>query len=201
MESQILNAEIRTEVGKNANRRLRATGIIPAIMNAHGQSEVIQVKAKDFSTIFKGHISESVIINLNISGKEECQVFVKDYKVDPVSEEIEHLDFYKVTAGEKIHTKIVLEFTGSSIGAKQGGIFEQLEREVEVEVLPKELQEKLVIDVTNLDINESIHIKDIQAPQSMTFKLDDDHIVAHVIAKRAVVEEEAEEADAVAETE
>jgi len=196
----MLKAEKRAVTGKNNNRRLRVNGMIPAIMYSHGEAETLSVNAKEFGSVFKGHISESVILTLSVDGKDH-ETIVKDYQRNPISGDLIHLDFYKVTAGEKIHTIIPIEFTGSAVGVKKGGVFEPVEREVEVEVLPRELPEKIVVDVTNLEIGESVHISDLKVPESMTFKQDADHVLAHVIiARSAAADEDEEDAEEESET-
>lgn len=199
MGTLMLKAEKRAVTGKNNNRRLRVNGMTPAIMYSHGTAETLSVNTKEFGTLFKGHISESVILTLSLDGTEHDAI-VKDYQCNPISGEVIHLDFFKVTAGEKIHTIIPLEFVGSSVGVKKGGVFEPVEREVEVEVLPRELPEKIVVDVTNLEIGESVHISDLKVPESMTFKQDADHVLAHVIIARSAAADEEEDAEEESET-
>lgn len=176
-----LTAQKRTETGKNANNRLRVDGFIPAVMYSHGSSECIKVNKKEFGAVFGKHISESVIIDLDLAGASKSHVFVKDYQLDPVSDEIIHLDFYKITEGEKIKTMVPLEFVGTPKGVRLGGLFEMIDRDIHVECLPMELPEKITIDVSGLDINQGIYIKDIKGPESMKILLDPEHIVAHVM--------------------
>lgn len=188
-----LAAEKRTEFGKNSTYRLRSKGVLPAVVYSHGETQNIQFDTKAFGNLFSGRISESVIFELNVAGEEPQDVYVKDYQLDPLTDAIKHVDLFKVTKGEKIHTTIKIEAEGSPVGAKKGGVFELLEREIQVEVLPKDLKEILTIDVSELDINEAIHVKDLKAPESMTFLADEDQVVAHVIVPRA--EEETSEED------
>lgn len=175
-----LSAQTRTETGKNSNNRLRVAGFIPAVMYSHGTAENIQVNKKDFGSVFGKKISESVIIDLDVTGKGKSHVFVKDYQIDPVTDEIVHLDFYKITEGEKIRTSVPLIIIGTSAGARLGGIFEVIDRDLHVECLPTELPEKLEIDVTSLQIGEAIQVKDIKGPASLKILLDPEHVVAHV---------------------
>ncbi len=194
MVSQTLEAVKRIETGKNNCRRLRANGMIPAVLYSHGESQTIAVNAKSFGRIFKGHISESIILKLAVEGLDDCEVFVKDYHRNPINDFVEHLDLFKITAGEKIHTTVSLEYVGSPIGVKKGGAFEPIERELAVEVLPKDLPEKLVIDISKLEIHDSVKVGDIDAPKSMSFNYDNDHILAHVVPIRlAEAEAEGEE--------
>ncbi|HPQ53837.1 MAG TPA: 50S ribosomal protein L25/general stress protein Ctc [Spirochaetota bacterium] len=197
MQSHVLNADLRTEKGKNACNKIRSGGFIPAVMYSHGESEALQVSAKDFSTMFKGHISESVLIDLNIKGKSGSdgdKVFIKDYQVDPVTDKVIHLDFYKITAGEKITTKVPVELVGTPTGARKGGILEHMERDLEIECLPRNLREKIEIDVTNLEIGESIHIKDLKEYEGVEFLGDGDRIIVAVLAPTKATEKEEGEA-------
>jgi large subunit ribosomal protein L25 len=172
MNDRTLNVELRTQFGKNESNRLRAKGFVPAVLYSHGNTETVNVPVKTFTSIFKGHISESVLLDLNITNKPDDakhQAFVKDYTVDPVTNEIIHIDFYKVTAGEKIRTVVKLEIEGTPKGVKEGGVLEIHERELEIECLPKDLPERVVIDVSGLAIGDSIHVSDIKIGESVKF--------------------------------
>ena len=93
MNGKLLNAELRTETGKNSCNRLRVEGYIPAVVYSHGKSDVIKIKEKEFGTLFKGHISESVIFNLHVNGAAESDMmaFVKDYQAHPVTGRIKYI--------------------------------------------------------------------------------------------------------------
>jgi large subunit ribosomal protein L25 len=191
-----LTAQPRKEIGKNNNNRLRVEGFIPAVMYSHGKAENLKVNKREFGSVFGKHISESVIIDLDVTGIEKCHVIVKDYQRDPVTDELVHLDFYKITAGEKIRTSVPIEAVGVAVGARLGGIFEMMDRVLHVECLPTELPEKIEIDITNLQIGEGIHVKDIKVPASMKILLDPEHVVAHV----TTLKEEEVKAEATEET-
>lgn len=181
----MVNAEIRKEFGKNANNRLRMRGYIPAVMYSHGKTENLQILQKDFFKVFKGHISESVLFDVNIIDNQSNprhQVFVKDYQINPVTDEVIHLDLFKITEGEKIHTRVAVELTGTAKGVRQGGILEFVERELEIECLPTEIPEKVTLDVTNLEIGDSIHIKDIPVSGSLKFLGDVERVVITILA-------------------
>jgi large subunit ribosomal protein L25 len=101
MEAKRLTIEPRSVVGKNASRRLRRNGFIPGVLYSHGEAESIQIPDKDFYKLFKGKISESVIFDLHSSSKkdfEDKMAYVKDYHLNPVTNEILHVDLFKVTA-------------------------------------------------------------------------------------------------------
>ena len=200
MKELLLNAESRTETGKNANNRLRSSGYIPGIIYSPGSSEKIKVLKKDFAGLFHGHISESVLISLNIAGSKEAEkpmVFVKDYQVDPVTNDLLHLDLYKITAGHKVRTMVPLEIKGTPIGVRTGGILEILERELEIECLPASLPEKIEIDVSALEVGQSIHIRDLKVDEGVKFLSGIDRVIAAVLTPHIVKEEEPAEAEAV----
>ncbi|MGB4270341.1 MAG: 50S ribosomal protein L25/general stress protein Ctc [Spirochaetota bacterium] len=191
MEAHVLPVETRTQIGKNANHKLRAQGYIPAVLYSHGESQAIMVQKKNFFKIFKGHISENVLIDLEIKDSKGSPVktFVKDYQRHPITDEILHVDFFRVTMTEAISTKVPVEISGISVGVKQGGILEIIEREIEVECLPADLPEKITIDVTNLTIGQSIHIKDIAVPKGVTILSSPDTVVVSVLAPHKAAEE------------
>jgi large subunit ribosomal protein L25 len=195
MRENSLNVELRTEKGKGANSRLRQSGYIPAVLYSHGKSEMIKIKKQDFFSIFRGNVSESIMIDLNITDKKKDnahKVFIKAYQQDPVTEELLHVDLYKTTLGERIHTKVPVEIIGKSEGEKMGGILEVVERELEIECLPNEMPEKIEIDVTNINIGESIHIEDIETAGSVKFMIDEKRAIVTVLAPKAYIEEEEE---------
>ena len=196
MQAKTLTIEPRTDLGKNASRRIRKSGFIPGVIYSHGAAEAIQIPVKEFFKLFKGRITESVIFDLHSSSKayEEKMAYVKDFQMNPITNEIEHVDLFKVTATEKIHTHVPIEFIGTAKGIKQGGILEVDVREVEVECLPKDLPEKIQLDVSNMDIGDSIHVKDIKLGESIRLMGAPDMFIASVhIPKVAVLEEKVEE--------
>lgn len=192
MQKHLLNAEMRTEFGKNASHRLRSQGYIPAVMYSHGKSESLKILQKDFLKIFRGHVSESTLLDITITNRpddKQHQVFIKEYQMNPVTDVVTHLDLFKITAGEKIHTNVPVVISGTSKGVRGGGILEFVERELEIECLPTEIPEKISIDVTNLEIGDSIHISDLLKEGSLRFLGDDDRVIVTILAPSKVVEE------------
>ena len=203
MKTHKLTAQIRKETGKNACSRLRRSGFIPAVIYTHGKSEVVQVPGGEFGKLFKGKISESVIIDLEVLGgsaEKDQKVIVKSYQLNPVTDEVTHLDFYKVDLSEKLQTVVPVSTLGTSKGERMGGMLDVVERELEIEALPADLPEKIEIDITNLDLGHSIYVKDLPVSGSLRFLADPERIVVTVLVPKAAKEEEvAEEAPAEAE--
>jgi len=201
MEAKSLTIEPRTDLGKNASYRVRKSGFIPGVLYSHGECEKIQIPRKDFFKLFKGKISESVIFDIHTTDKKgdiEKMAYVKDYQMDPLTGEILHIDLFKVTKDEKIHTHVPIEFMGIAKGTKLGGILEVDMREIEVECLPKDLPEKAQIDVTELMVGDSIHVKDIVLAEGVKIMSNPEASIASVhVPKVVVVEEKVEEVAAV----
>lgn len=204
MQDKVLKAQTRDERGKNESHRLRNSNFIPAVLYSHGKTENIKINANDFSSLFKGHISESVIFNLHIDGSTEEQLaFVKSVQRNPRTGKLIHLDLFKVTRGEKIHTTVPLSITGTAKGAKMGGLVEISKHEVDVECLPRDLPEVIEVDITELEINESILVKDIKVTDNITIKSNLDSVIVSVHTARVATAEEleAEEGETAAEEE
>lgn len=189
-----LNAEPRTETGKGAAGRLRRAGRIPAVVYGHDDPQALSVEAREFHKEFHT-VSESTLIKLKFP-KGERQVLIKEYSEDIRTGEITHIDFYEVEKGRKVHTRIALELEGSPVGVREGGVLEHSIYEVEIECLPKDLPEHMIVDVSNLETGQSLHISDITPPAGVTILNDGDQTIASVTVPRAAIEaeEEAEEA-------
>jgi len=201
MNGKLLKAEVRTETGKNICNRLRVEGYIPAVVYSHGKSDVIKINEKEFKGLFKGHISESIIFNLQIDGKSEgdMMAFVKDFQADPVTGRILHLDLFKVTKGEKLKTRVPIELIGTPKGLKVGGMLEHGERDIQVHCRPGVLPEKITVDISDLDVGESIHVSDLVVDEEVEILTSGNSIIASIEKPRTATEEtpaeEAEEAE------
>ena len=197
MNGKLLNAELRTETGKNSCNRLRVEGYIPAVVYSHGKSDVIKIKEKEFSILFKGHISESVIFNLHVNGAAESDLmaFVKDFQADPVTGRVLHLDLFKVTKGEKIKTHVPVELVGSPKGIKMGGILEHGERELYVHCRPGVLPEKITVDISELGVGESVHVSDIRINEEIEILTSGNSLIAAVERPRTAEEAPASEGE------
>jgi large subunit ribosomal protein L25 len=165
--------------GKIGGKNLLRTGIIPAVIYNHGKSENIQIQEKDTRKLFAHGISESTLIDLDIEGKIE-QVFVKDYQSHPVSEVLQHLDFYRVSQDEKLRTRIAVHIEGKAQGVKDGGIMEVFLTEVPYETYPKHLTDFLTIDISHLGIGDSLHVSDVKLPPDSKILMDPQTVICHV---------------------
>lgn len=197
MEQKILNGVTRTTSGKGYARALRRAGRIPAIVYGHSEPVSVSVEAREFHKEFHT-VSESQLITLKLE-KDDRTVLIKDYSEDITNGEILHIDFYEVEKGKKLHTRIAVELDGSPVGVREGGILEHTLYEVDIECLPKDIPEHLIVDVSGLSQGDSIHISDIPVPEGVTILNNADQTVASVTTPRAVVEEEEGEEEVAAE--
>lgn len=177
MQAIELNAQARDI--KQKARNIRHTGNIPAVLYNHGKTDHIQVDAKDIMHMFAHGVSESQLINIKLEGKSEA-AFVKDYQVHPLSEEILHIDFYRITYGEKLRTYVPIHLVGKSVGEKEGGVLETFLHEVEVETYPKNMVASFEVDISHLEIGDSIHVEDIKLPEETKVLVEGNPIVCQI---------------------
>ncbi|PKL25428.1 MAG: 50S ribosomal protein L25 [Spirochaetae bacterium HGW-Spirochaetae-3] len=192
MTQHVINAGAREIGTKGALNDLRKNGGIPAIVyNRHGKATPLALNAKEFQKAVEG-VSESTIIKLNV-GTDSYDCLVKDRQLDWLHGKILHVDFFEVESGVIMRAKVPVHLTGSSIGVRNGGILENPVHEIEVECFPKDMPEKFEVDISALEANHSIHVRDIVHAEGVKILSATDQVV--VLVKFA----KAEEVEAVAE--
>ena len=188
MSDRSLTAELRTETRKGAARRLRRQGRIPAVMYGHRDPVLLSIDAREFSRKFQ-RISESTIIHLS-AGDDTYDVLVKDFQIDHIIERLEHIDFFEIERGRILRARVMLHFVGNPIGVREGGLQELLVHEVEVESLPRDLPERIDVEIEQLGVGQSLHVSDLVVPEGVRLLTSQDQVVALIAHK---VEEEDEE--------
>ena len=160
MSQVVLAARNRASAGSAEARRVRRSGRIPGVLYGRsGKAVSIDLDAKDFTNGIKG-ISESTIVKVEIEGKT-VDAFVKDTQRNILDGKILHVDFYEVESGVVLRAKVSIILKGNPIGVRDGGVLEFALHEIEVECLPKDLPERIELDISTLGTNQSIHIRDI----------------------------------------
>jgi large subunit ribosomal protein L25 len=166
MERPILKAEIREGAGKEASRKLRARGLVPAIFyGPRAETISLVVDPKELTKTLQTEAGGNVLIDLDIrkgNKSDRKVVMMKDIQIHPLRQTILHTDFYEVTMDEMITVEVPIQLVGKPEGIKMGGILEQIRREIEVQCLPGDIPKKIEVDVSSLMIGDSIHIQDIQ---------------------------------------
>lgn len=192
-----VKVERRKETGKAEVGRLRHKGQIPAVLYGAGKPPIaISVGTEVIKELLKGEGGENTIFLLKLKGtKEERLAMIKEIQRDPMSLSILHMDFIRVTKGHKLTVSINVEIFGDCAGVREGGRVDFITRELQVEVLPKDMFDHIEIDVSDLEIGDQITVADVvdKLPESAKFLEDDGRVILHVEAPKAEVEEEEEE--------
>jgi large subunit ribosomal protein L25 len=192
-----LTVQTRTQVGRNAIKKVRKEGLIPGVIYGVGQEPInLEVNRRQLSTVLAHSSSENILLELEIvdgDNKRSSLAMIQEVQHHPIQRQILHVDFHAVSATEKITAEVPIETIGEPIGVKtSGGLLEHNLRDLEVECLPGDLPDRIEVDVTSLDINQSIHVKDLKLPPGVEAVTDGDLTVVAVSAAR--VEEEPTEA-------
>jgi len=188
-----LTTRRRTEKGKGAARRLRAAARIPAVLYGKAVDPVLlELESREFLKTVSGHSVSNMILDLDTDG-ETVKALIREIQVDPVSNEVLHVDLNRVSMTEKIEVEVPIDLLGVPEGVKNfGGILAQSLRSVAVRVLAANVPEKIEVDISGLGLGESIHIGDL-ATGDLEIVSDPSGLVAAVNAPAAVEEPEAAE--------
>ena len=203
MEISDLKASERKSTGKGAARELRRQGLIPAVLyGPRVEPMPLTIATLDLSKIYEASGTENVILNLIIEngGTQKRTAILKEMQVSPLTNQCLHVDFYEISLEKEIAVKVPVELTGKCKGVESGGLVQLIRYELEVSCLPVDIPPKLEVDVSNLDIGDSVHIEDIAVDEKIRLIYDTNFTVATVIAptvvEEEVPEEEFEEAEA-----
>lgn len=194
-EKVSLKAERRSATGKGAARRLRRQGFVPAVVYGHGEeSSSVKVRVEELETLL-GRISVgSTLVDLEVDGQAR-PVLIREVQRHPFRPDVLHVDFFQIHADEKIRVDVPLRLVGKAIGVEEGGILQQSKHEIEIECLPGEIPEQFELDVSALDIGDSLHVGDINAGGVAILEDLDTTVCGVVPPTVVVVEEEVEEVE------
>jgi len=184
-----LTAERRTAIGRSAVRKLKASGSIPAVIyGSKDKPEALQVSKRDINALLSHAAGENILVELDIAGKSHLAL-VQEVQHAPVGGAVLHIDFHAVSQDEVIQADVPLEPVGTANGVKNmGGLLEQNLRSLAIECLPRDLPDVLRVDVSALDIGDSIHVREIQLPAGVTTRIQPELTAFSVLAP--TVEEE-----------
>jgi large subunit ribosomal protein L25 len=186
MPEFVVPAESRTDTGKNANRKLRSSGKIPGVLYATGKpAQAVQVSPGEIGTILKSAAGENTIFDLDISGKRR-KVILKEFQREPLRGKLLHADFYEVALDKKLEVKVHIELEGTPVGVKlQGGIVDFVTRELEIECLPGDIPEKIVVDISHLELGKHLRVSDLKVSDKVDVLMEPDVVIVHVVQPRA----------------
>jgi large subunit ribosomal protein L25 len=185
MATQIkINAESRTAIGRNAVKKIKAAGFVPAVIyGAKDAALSIQLVEHEVSKALGHASSESVLVEVAIKGVGTRTALIQEVQHHPVTRKIQHLDLHSVSMDELFTAEVPVETVGEPAGVKTGGgLLEHILHTLEIECLPGDLPESILVDVTALKIGDSLHVRDLILPKGVTVLNNADLTVAAVAA-------------------
>ena len=188
-----LAAATRAQTGKGAGRKLRAAGIIPAVFyNTKGESRAVQVDEASLNKLYSVTGRSSVFdLIIDDNGKKTSHpCLIWDVEYFPTKNRFQHVDFYGVDLNKELKLKVALEFVGTAKGTKLGGRLETYREVIEVLTKPDTLPKKIVVDITNLDVNQGLRVADLILPEGVRAAYDNNYAIINVMAPGSDKEEE-----------
>ncbi len=191
---EAVNATQRTGTfNKNHARRVRVSGLIPAVVYGAGQPSVaITVDPKVITKILYSETGHNTIFDLNLEGGAPSKVMIVDWQNEPIKGKLLHIDLKRIAMNMVMRVSVPIQLTGSPTGVRLGGgVLTQVLHEIEIECLPADIPSHIDVDVANLEINGSVHIKDLPHAGNLKFLSEEDELVAHVTTMKEDVAVEA----------
>jgi len=196
MTQPVLAAYIRKTTGKGAARKLRKNNQVPAVFYGPGTETVmLALDYPELEKLLKQASGENIILDLQVKsdkGTESKKAILKELQVDPVKDNYVHADFYEISMDKEITVAVPIQLLNIPIGITSGGILQHIRRELTITCLPDKLVDAFKIDVSGLDIGDSVHIRDIEIPEGITSE-EEDHLTVAIVAAPTIEVEEKEE--------
>ena len=197
MDKPVLNARARQEKGKGAAKKLRNNNQLPAVFYGPNREPLkLAMDYPELEGFIKRTGGENIILDLKVKsdgGTETWNVILKDLQVDPIKDTYLHADFYEISMDKEITVNVPIHLINTPAGVEEeGGILQHVRRELTVTCLPDKLIETLEVDVSQLEIGDSVHIRDLVLPEGIT-SLDEENLTIAVVAPPTVMPEEAVE--------
>src|SRR5580765_4025683 len=192
-----LEVQEREQRGTRNSRRLRKEGLIPGVLYGRGHKpHPISVQERELRRVLTGGHGLHAILDVVLEGQASTHASIlKEYQVDPIRGKIEHFDLQEVRLDQPIQSSVVVELIGESVGAKAGGVLSQVAREIRVEALPLEVPDRLELDVSAMEIGDSLRLSDLPRREGVTFRDDPETVLATVTVPTKVEEPEPEEVE------
>ncbi len=194
-----LESRLRRDTGKGPTRRMRREGLVPAVIYGPETGSVsIAVEPLALTHALSGPLRTNTVLNLVVEDApegfpEETHAIVRDYQYHPVSRELLHVDFFIVDVERPIDVEVPLIAVGRSAGEQLGGTLTQPYRQLPVTCLPPDIPASVEYDITEVELNDTVQVKDLSIPEGVEVALEPETTVLAVVTPRAVEEEKAEE--------
>ncbi len=201
MDTVQLDGKARNKTGKGASRKLRSAGRLPAIFyGPEAEPVMLSIDYLELMKSLKGRPAENIIFDLRIDSNGRSQskkVMIKELQMDPATRDYLHVDFCEISMGKEIEASIPIQLVNTPVGVTKGGMVEHIRRELSVVCLPKDLVDAIEIDVSGLDIGDTLHVRDIGLPPGLRSTEDEELTIATVVAPTITAEAEEVEAEEV----
>jgi large subunit ribosomal protein L25 len=186
-----LQVQEREHRGTRESRRLRRDGMIPGVLYGRGHKpHPISVQERELRRVLTGSAGLHAILDVVLEGQKTTHAsMLKDYQVDPIRGKIEHFDLMEVRLDQPIQTSVVVELVGESAGTKAGGVLSQVSREIRVEALPLEVPERIELDVSAMEIGDTLRLADLATREGVTYLDDPEETVLATVTMPTKVEE------------
>lgn len=188
MEMIELKASVRSHTGKKGAKECRGRGLVPGILYGKGEQPApLAVDPKELNRVMHTHAGSNVIIKLSVDGGkgEAATVVVKELQMDTINGTMTHVDFCHISLDEIIRTVVPFKVVGEAPGVKQGGMLEHLLWELEIESLPLNIPDSIQVDVSEMQMGDSIAVSDLKIPDGITVLTDWDTPVMAIVAPKA----------------
>ena len=188
----------RNNQGTSSSRRMRSDGLLPGIIyGSDKESNIVEMNLHQVEKILKNHSSDTVLIEVDLEDEGSVRVLLKEVQYHPVTSSILHVDLQRVVAGKPIQVDVAIELNGEPEGVKSGGIIDHKIHSLSVECLPKDMIESIPVDITNLEIGDSLTVSDITVTSKIKILTDENSQVISINAPKVIDsgDEETEEAD------
>jgi large subunit ribosomal protein L25 len=202
VDTNVVQAMPREAQGKNAARRTRRAGHLPGVVYGAGKPAVpVSLNPKQIARILHSEAGHNSIFDLQLDG-EQTKAMIVDWQHEPIKGELLHVDLKRIAMDRKLRVKVPIQLRGDAAGVKQqGGILEQVLREVEVECLPGDIPGHIDVDVSGLVFGQSLRVSDLpHAEGKLLFLTDENQVVAHIVSVKEIVTPTPEAAAAAVET-
>jgi large subunit ribosomal protein L25 len=184
------------QVGSRRVRRLRKGGLVPGVLYGKGHTRAIVVPERELRRVLTGPSGLHAIVDVVVSGqKTPHHAVLKDYQRHPIRGTLTHVDFHEVRLDQPIQASVDVQFIGESPGAKQGGVVQQVTRELRIEALPTAVPEHIEADISELEVGGTVRLADLPAIEGVTYLDDPETVLANCSIPRGISELEEAEAE------
>jgi large subunit ribosomal protein L25 len=182
-----LEVRPRTEVGKNANRRLRREGKVAGVLYGLAQPpQPVELDRREIVTMLREGATENSIFRLRMAGSEDHPTMIRELQVDPIDRRILHIDFQRIDLAQTVTVRVAVEIVGVPEGVKnEGGVLDFITREVEVESLPTQIPARLLLDVSELHVGQHAEASDLQLPEGVRLAEDPHRVIVALAVTKA----------------